>query len=137
MKAGNENKLRRKMISTKSFSEKMIFSKIFFGVWFARKNYEIQKSEFGKCRRNPATSGRRCRIPARKFDWIRPKWLDSGRNLRNPDHFGQIRPESFGSGWINGQIQSYLTGSWPFWPDPAGSRQFRPDLAGLVGIQQY
>jgi hypothetical protein len=39
------------------FRRKMIFSKIFFGVWFARKNYEMQKSEFGKCCRNPATSG--------------------------------------------------------------------------------
>jgi hypothetical protein len=26
----------------------MIFSKIFFGIWFARKNYEMRKSEFWK-----------------------------------------------------------------------------------------
>jgi hypothetical protein len=86
------------MISMKSFSEKMIFSKIFFGVWFARKNYEMQKSEFGKCRRNPATSSRRCRIPARKFD--------------------RIRPKSSGFGRINGRIMSYP--AWPFLRDPAG-----------------
>jgi hypothetical protein len=71
------------MISTKLFLEKMIFSKIFFGVWFARKNYERQKSELGKCRRNPATSGRRCQIPARKFDRIRPEFGPSVTGCRH------------------------------------------------------
>jgi len=48
----------------------------------------MQKSEFDKCRRNPSKAGRRCRIPARKFDRIRPdQWQDPA-------------------------------GSRPFWPDP-------------------
>jgi hypothetical protein len=41
------------MFSVKLFSEKMIFSKIFFGVWLARKNYKMRKSKFGKCCQNP------------------------------------------------------------------------------------
>jgi hypothetical protein len=59
----------------------LISSKIFFSVWFTRKNYEMQKWEFCKYRQNPATSGRRCRIPTRKIDLIRP---DYSRNLPNP-----------------------------------------------------
>jgi hypothetical protein len=85
----------------------MIFSKIFFGIWLARKNYKNAKIEFGKCCWNPATFGSRCRIPARKFDRIRPKWPDSCRKLSDPGRFGQIRPESSRSAPINGRIQSY------------------------------
>jgi hypothetical protein len=58
----------------------MIFLKIFFGIWLAQKNYKMQKSEFGKCRWNSATSGRRCRIPATKFGQIRLA-SDHGWNL--------------------------------------------------------
>jgi hypothetical protein len=99
------------MISTKLFSEKMIFSKIFFGVWFARKNYEMQKSEFGKCRRNPATSDRRCRIPATKFVRIWPKWQDSCWNL----------PDQWLDQVISGRIPAILARSYRNLPDPAGS----------------
>jgi hypothetical protein len=62
------------------FSKKLIFSKIFFGVWLAQKNYEMRKSEFGKCRRNPTTSGCRCWIPARLF-LIQPDSIISGQIL--------------------------------------------------------
>jgi hypothetical protein len=93
----------------------------------------MKKSEFGKCRWNPATSGRRCRIPARKFDRIRQKWPDqvisaqiptvwarSGRNLPDPAR------SMAGSGRF-GQIWQEPTGFRPFWLDPAG----------LDGIRQY
>jgi hypothetical protein len=101
----------------------MIFLKIFFGVWLARKNYKMQKSEFGKCRRNLAMSGRRCWILARKFDRIWPQWPDQvifGRNLPDPAIFGWIHPNS--------------TESRPFWPELAGFQPFWPDPAGLAGI---
>jgi hypothetical protein len=104
----------------------MIFSKIFFGVSLAQKNYKMQKSEFGKCRWNPATSGCRCRIPARKFDRIRPKWMDSGRKLPDQVISGQIRPDLWQDPWPDpnrfGQIRptwlesgNIPTGIW--WPD--------------------
>jgi hypothetical protein len=40
---------RRKIIFVVSFSEKNDFLEKNFSVLFARKNYEMQKSEFGKC----------------------------------------------------------------------------------------
>jgi len=86
----------------------MIFSKIFFGVWLARKNYKMQKLEFDKCLRNPATSGRRCQIPARKFDRIRPKWPDFDQKLPDP---------------------AVLARSRLFWPDPTRAGRIPAVLA--------
>jgi len=40
------------------FSEKMIFSKIFFGIWLARKILQRRKMEFGNRCQNPTTFGR-------------------------------------------------------------------------------
>lgn len=106
------------MISTKSLSEKIIFSKIFIGVWFARKNYEMKKSEFGKCRRNPATSGCRCWIPAGIF-WIRSdQWSYMARSWPFSGS-GRILAVLARSGWIDSQIRPDLVGSRPFWPDRA------------------
>jgi hypothetical protein len=102
----------------KSFLKKIIFSKIFFGVWFARKNYKMRKYN---CSRNPATSGRCCWIPTSTsgrccwiptstFGRIRPKLLDSDRTP--PDHvrsgripvilakFGRIHPGPARCCWI-------------------------------------
>jgi hypothetical protein len=61
----------------------------------------MQKSKFGKCRWNPATSGRRCRILAKKFDRIRP----------DPGHFGRIF--------------AVLAGSVQIRPDPGRFSQIR------------
>jgi hypothetical protein len=89
----------------------MIFLKIFFGVWLARKNYKMQKSEFGKYRRNPVTSGRRRRIPGRKFDQIRPdparSMARSGHIQPDPSHFGQIRPA-----WPESGPPATCVGGW-------------------------
>jgi hypothetical protein len=75
------------MISTKLFSEKMIFSKIFFGVWFTRKNYEMQKSEFGKCRRNLSDQ----RPDQVISGWISAILARSSHIRPDPGRFGQIR----------------------------------------------
>jgi hypothetical protein len=77
------------------------------------KNYKMQKSEFGKCRRNSAMSDRRCRIPARKFDRIRPETSRSGRI-----------PES----------SNISDSGLRFWHDPSRAGWIS---AGLTGIQQY
>jgi hypothetical protein len=93
----------------------------------------MQKSEFGKCRRNPATST-----------------TGSGQiNGRIKSYPAGSRPESFGSSPINGRIRSYPAGSGRFGqirqyscrnlvagtgaggriPAQAGYR--RPDVVGL------
>jgi hypothetical protein len=104
---------RRKMIFVikyfrrNHFQKKIMFSKIFSSVWFARKNYEMRKSEFAKYCRNRATSTGRCWIPTSKFGWIRPKWPDSsGLQIQpDPSHFVQIRLDQ--------------------WPDPTRACQIR------------
>jgi hypothetical protein len=62
----------------------------------------------------------------KKFDWIP---AGSGHIRPDPCRFGQIRPESSGSAPINGRIRSYLTGSQPFWPDPARAGRIQAILA--------
>jgi hypothetical protein len=52
------------------FSEKIIFLKIFFGIWLAQKNYDRRKSKSGYCCWNPATFGRCCLIPGSRFGCI-------------------------------------------------------------------
>jgi hypothetical protein len=82
----------------------MSFSKIFFGVWLAQKNYKMQKSEFGKCRWNPATSGRSCWIPVRKFEQILAVLARSGWNLvagiRGQQNIGDRMLSDSRAGWI-------------------------------------
>jgi hypothetical protein len=69
------------------------------------KNYEMQKSEFGKCRWNPATSGRRCRIPEKKFDRIPAGSIaESGHIRLDLGHFGQIRPNQWPDPVISGRF---------------------------------
>jgi hypothetical protein len=85
-----------------------MISRKYFSVFGSHEKItKMQTSEFGKCRRNSAMSGRRCRIPARKFDRIRPKWPDYGRKLPDPARSmagsGHIRPDQ--------------------WPDPSRSGQ--------------
>jgi hypothetical protein len=100
----------------------MIFSKIFFGVWFARKNYEMQKLEFGKCRRNPATSGRRCRILARKFDRIRlDQKPDLSRSARILTVLAGIQQYS-GRNLVRQNFGGLILAPAGFW---------RPDVVGL------
>jgi hypothetical protein len=47
------------------FSEKMIFLKIFFGVWLARKNHQGRKTESGNFRSPSPDSSCTSRNPAR------------------------------------------------------------------------
>jgi hypothetical protein len=68
---------------------------------------KIQKLEFGKCCRNPATSGRRCRNPARNFDQIRPE--TSGQVISG--RFGQIRPDQWPDRARAGRIPAILARS--------------------------
>jgi hypothetical protein len=59
----------------------MIFLKIFFGVWFARKNYEMQKSEVAN------VAGIRQR-PVAVVGFRRERLTGSGRNLPDPPNQG-------------------------------------------------
>jgi hypothetical protein len=89
-----------------------MFSKIFFGVWYARKNLERQKCYHHW---NPATSGRRRR-------WIPGTCLaGSGQN-------GQILARLL-------RIRLDPAGSRPFWPDPTGSSLIRPDFDHFIQIR--
>jgi hypothetical protein len=93
----------------------MIFSKIFFDVWLARKNYKNAKIKVWQM---SAESGNvRSPLP----DFGEKVWPDPGR-------FGQIRPKSSGSAPINGRIRSYPAGL-------AGIRQYsglhRAPVAGF------
>lgn len=76
---------RRKMIFVEKYFQKKWFSQKHFSVFGSHeKNYEMQKSKSGKCRQNPAVSGRHWRIPASKFGQIRS----------DPGSFGLIQPAS-------------------------------------------
>jgi hypothetical protein len=83
----------------------MIFSKIFFSVWLARKNYKMQKSEFGKCHQNPATTTGFRRNSLIRF---RQETFGYGRNLPDPT-----------------QSMARSDHIRPFWPDPAGLAEIR------------
>jgi hypothetical protein len=92
-------------------SEKMMFSKIFSGVWLARKNYKMRKSEFGKCRHCWISASKFSRILAGLF-WIngriRSYSVGSQPFWPNPAGFVQISAVSARSGqsqWDSGQIQ--------------------------------
>jgi hypothetical protein len=99
----------RKMVSVvkyfrrNHFQKKIIFSKTFSSVWFARKNYEKWKYN---CRRNPATSSHRCRIPLEL--------------LRNRSDLAGSRPF-----WPD-QAESR-----PLWPNPWSGRI--PDILARPG----
>lgn len=97
----------------------------------------MQKSEFDKCRRNPATSGRRFRIPTRKFDRIRLDQVISGRIPTILAKSGRNLPDPAGSMAESGHIQPDPGRFGHLRPDPAVSRPFWPDPASLAGIQQY
>lgn len=76
--------------------------KIFFGIWLARKNYKMRKSEFDKCHRNLATSDCRCQISASTFGRIPIRLF---RIWPNPGHFGQIQSDQWPNPSHFGQIQ--------------------------------
>jgi hypothetical protein len=117
------------------FFKKMIFLKIFFGVWLAQKNYERRKLEYGKCRRNPehlvAIAGfRRAGLAG-----FRPDSSGSGHIRADLGHFGQIRPDPSRTG----QIPTILARSdrlltmarlWPILAGISAPARFRwPDVA--------
>jgi hypothetical protein len=102
----------------KSFSEKMNFSKIFFGVWCARKHYKRRKCD---CSQNPATSGRCCRIPTSMFGRIlailaRSDWI----NCRIPASFN-LNLVSRHSATVTG-CRRIPAPSVFWWPNVAGFR---------------
>jgi hypothetical protein len=91
----------------KSISKEIIFSKIFFGVWFARKITKFENANAAgirqaclaepgqncripaghlRARLDPAGSGHFCRISAGSV-------AGSGQIRPDSGHFGQIRPD--------------------------------------------
>jgi hypothetical protein len=61
------------------------------------------------------------------FGRIWPKWSASSRTPSDPVRSGRIPAILARSGRISGRFRPDLAGSRPFWSDPAGSGQIRPD----------
>lgn len=119
--------------------KKIIFSKIFFSIWYTRKNYKWRKCN---CRQNPATFGCCCRIPAIMFGRIPVR---SGRiptrsvgsvagyvKIRPTFDHGRI-PTSFGRNLVRRHPATVAGCGWNVfqWPDVVGF-QCRLDFRQLT-----